>query len=69
MTTRDNNTEYTLTDLVELLESNGYKTVIGAEAVRSAIAAASDGSEGLLCSGYRVFPDGKRCEGCNDCRK
>lgn len=21
----------------------------------------------LLCSGYRVFPDGRECPGCNDC--
>ncbi|ADY51458.1 hypothetical protein Pedsa_0886 [Pseudopedobacter saltans DSM 12145] len=25
------------------------------------------GKRGPLCSGYNVFPDGKKCPGCADC--
>lgn len=55
--------------LVELLRANGYETVEGRDAVLAAIAAKSDGSTEVLCSGYRVFPDGRKCEGCRDCNK
>jgi hypothetical protein len=27
----------------------------------------SKNKNGSLCSGYRVFPDGKKCKGCIDC--
>lgn len=53
--------------LVELLRANGYETVEGRDAVLAAIA--SDGSTEVLCSGYRVFPDGTKCDGCRDCNK
>lgn len=53
--------------LSEILRANGYKTVEGRDAVLAAIAAQSDGSSEVLCSGYRVFPDGTKCKGCRDC--
>jgi hypothetical protein len=56
-------------ELTDLLHAHGYKTVEGADAVLKAIAAASDGSTQLLCSGYRVFPDGAKCPGCADCNQ
>lgn len=56
------------TDLLGLLHADGYKTVEGRDAVLAAIAAESDGSSEALCSGYRVFPDGTKCNGCRDCK-
>lgn len=56
-------------ELTDLLHANGYKTVEGRDAVLKAIAEASDGSTEMLCSGYRVFPDGTKCAGCADCNK
>ncbi len=57
------------TDLVDLLRAVGYGVVEGRDAVLAAIAERSDGSTELLCSGYGVFPDGKRCGGCRDCNQ
>jgi hypothetical protein len=57
-----------LEDLLGLLHANGYKIVEGRDAVLAAIATESDGSTEVLCSGYRVFPDGTKCAGCRDCR-
>lgn len=54
--------------IARILAFAGYRTVTGADAVRAAIAAESDGSIEKRCSGYRVFPDGTRCDGCQDCK-
>jgi len=54
-------------ELLGLLHEGGYKTVEGRDAVLAAIAAESDGSSEVLCSGYRVLPDGTTCAGCRDC--
>ena len=52
----------------EILNDAGYRTINGADNVLAAIATESDGSTERRCSGYGVFPDGEKCEGCNDCR-
>ena len=54
-------------DIVEILNSAGYKTVEGKINVCAAIESAADSSIVPLCSGYRVFPDGNKCKGCSDC--
>lgn len=54
-------------DIVELLNEAGYVTIEGKDAVLNAIKSVSDGSNKRLCSGYRVFPDGSKCLGCEDC--
>jgi hypothetical protein len=51
-----------------VLLTAGYEIVTGADAVLNLIADKSDGATESLCSGYGVFPDGKKCEGCSDCR-
>ena len=56
-----------LEEIVGILENGGYTTVIGADAVLDAISSESDGSTEKRCSGWRVFPDGTRCDGCEDC--
>ena len=50
-----------------VLENSGYEVVEGAENVSNAIG--FDFSGEVLCSGFGVFPDGKKCPGCLDCRK
>lgn len=57
-------------DITKILEGAGYKTVTGADAVKKAIRDAEiPGDSTPLCSGYGVFPDGRKCEGCDDCKK
>lgn len=56
--------------LIEILNEAGFKTTLeGAEAVRAAILQEAGKDQTPLCSGFRVFPNGKKCEGCNDCRE
>jgi len=50
-----------------ILRSAGYIASVGMVDVLAAIVAASDGSTAKLCSGFGVFPDGERCNGCADC--
>jgi hypothetical protein len=54
--------------VIEVLNRNGIETVVGYDAVKSAITEMSDSSATKLCSGYGVFPDGVKCTGCSDCR-
>ena len=49
------------------LRDEGYAVADGIADVRNLIHAVSDDSTQPLCSGYRVFPDGTKCEGCADC--
>lgn len=55
-------------ELVKALRDAGYDAVAeGLKDVRNLIHAASGDDEQPLCSGWRVFPDGTRCQGCADC--
>lgn len=54
-------------ELIEILKNAGYKTFEGAAAVKAAIVDVADISHTPLCSGWRVFPDGRKCPGCRDC--
>ena len=54
-------------DIVKILQDAGYKTVVGHTSVQDAIKSCSDGSTKRLCSGFKVFPDGTKCDGCKDC--
>ena len=57
-------------DINEILNDAGYSTTIsGYKAVLRAIADMSDKKDRKLCSGYRVFPDGTKCDGCQDCQE
>jgi hypothetical protein len=58
-----------MSDITKLLSDNGFDVVEGYDRVMAAIQRESDGSTAPLCSGYRVFPDGTECKGCNDCTK
>ena len=51
----------------KVLQDAGYKTVSGYDAVKQAIANCADDCPETLCSGYKIFPDGTKCEGCDDC--
>ena len=53
--------------LVGILRDAGYSVAVGAENVQRMIRVAADDSTERRCSGFRVFPDGSRCEGCGDC--
>lgn len=55
-------------DLVEILKKEGFKTVQGYGATLKAIKDVADSNTTPLCSGYGIFPDGKKCEGCEDCK-
>ena len=57
-----------MNELEQILKDAGYEVVSGADAVRAAILQASDGTPDKLCSGFRVFPDGTKCGGCEDCQ-
>ena len=56
-------------DIEQILNDAEYQTVIGANAVLDAIKSVANPatSKKWRCSGYRVFPDGTKCEGCGDC--
>ena len=56
-------------DLTQVLKDAGYQVVEGKDAVLDAIKSVSDGSTGRLCSGYRVFPGGDKCDGCSNCQE
>jgi len=53
--------------IVKILNDAGFETVEGKEAVIKAIKDMAGPPSTPLCSGYRVFPDGKKCPGCPDC--
>ena len=53
--------------LEEVLTNGGFKVVTGSNAVLEAIEKLADKTEDRLCSGHRVFPDGRECTGCQDC--
>ena len=55
-------------EIVKILEDEGFEVFEGANAVRRAIRRCADDSIQSLCSGYRVFPDGRKCKGCSDCK-
>lgn len=57
------------TQLINILSLNGYNVVQGVDEVLSAINRCANDSTDLLCSGYGVFPDGSKCNGCKDCIK
>jgi len=54
--------------LITLLADAGYEVVEGYENVKDMIQQKADNSPENLCSGYRVFPDGTKCNGCSDCK-
>ena len=54
-------------NLEEVLSNGGFIVIGGYVAVKDAIKKISSGKEEKLCSGYKVFPDGSKCEGCRDC--
>lgn len=56
-----------LDPLVRALRDEGYAVADGIADMRNLMHAVSDDSTQPLCSGYRVFPDGTKCEGCADC--
>ena len=56
-----------LDPLVRALREAGYTVAEGPADVLNLIHAVSDDGAQPLCSGWRMFPDGKRCEGCEDC--
>lgn len=55
-------------DIEKILNDAGLETVTGYDAVKQAIQdEAGPGEPTPLCSGFRVFPDGSLCYGCEDC--
>lgn len=54
--------------LVKTLTDGGFTVIEGKDAVLIAIEGVSDAS-GERCSGYGVFPGGRKCKGCEDCNK
>jgi len=53
-------------NLISTLKGAGFKVVTGKKNVLMAIEDTADSSE-KRCSGYGVFPDGDKCNGCPDC--
>lgn len=53
--------------LIDLLTSGGYEVAVGPDAVFEMIKNNAGADTQPLCSGYGVFPDGKKCPGCSDC--
>jgi len=54
-------------DIIKILNDGGFSTVEGKNAVLKAIKDSAGPSSKPLCSGFGVFPNGKRCDGCSDC--
>ena len=54
-------------ELIKILDTAGFKTVSGYNNVMDAIKSVAGSSITPLCSGYGIFPDGKKCPGCEDC--
>ena len=54
-------------DIVKILQDEGFHVVEGKDAVKNMIKSCADFGNEERCSGYRVFPGGKKCEGCPDC--
>jgi hypothetical protein len=52
--------------IAKILKDAGYEVVEGYEAVKEILSERHD-HDNKLCSGYGVFPDGEKCEGCIDC--
>lgn len=55
--------------LENLLIAYGYDIVKGENATLNAIKEVADQNSQPLCSGYGGFPDGRKCKGCDDCKK
>ena len=53
--------------LIKTLNDAGFGVVEGVGAVFQKIEEMSNGDPTLLCSGFGVFPDGTRCQGCSNC--
>ena len=58
----------TTENIEKVLRDAGYKTVSGYGSVRNTIADCADESLPEACSGHGVFPDGRKCDGCPDCK-
>ena len=56
-------------DLIKLLRKNGYTVSEGVKDTMFLMKAVSGDDETPRCSGFRVFPDGVKCNGCPDCTK
>ena len=55
-------------ELTGLMEQAGFGVVVGHDAVvEKMIDLAPKEGAMKLCSGYGVFPDGEKCQGCKDC--
>jgi hypothetical protein len=54
-------------EISKLLKDEGFEVVEGMDAVLAAIKAEAGHGQLPLCSGYGVFPDGRKCLGCSDC--
>ena len=54
-------------DIIKVLKAGGFSTVEGKNAVLKAIKDSAGPPSKPLCSGFGVFPNGKRCDGCSDC--
>lgn len=58
-----------MSDIVEDLKDAGFVVVDGAKQTINMIKSVSGDDTQPLCSGYRVFPDGTKCNGCADCKE
>lgn len=68
MVQNENNAQAKASELTQSLAAEGYYEVVeGYEAVKKMIEEKAGNNTELLCSGYRVFPDGTKCNGCADC--
>jgi hypothetical protein len=56
-------------NLISILENDGFKTVRGYDKLLKAIKDTAGEDKTPRCSGYGVFPDGRKCNGCGDCKK
>ena len=54
-------------ELKNILIKEGYAVTEGRENVEKAIKQMANNDTKKLCSGFKVFPDGKKCSGCKDC--
>ena len=58
-----------ITDITDIAKEAGFDFVEGKNATLKMIKDVAGPDTLPLCSGYGVFPDGKKCTGCDDCKQ
>lgn len=56
-----------MTEIVDILKEAEYDVIEGGQAVLDILGFDKVQRKDWLCSGFGIFPNGEKCEGCSDC--